>query len=236
MIHRLSEQSDTFRDTAMTAKCATVHIDGAARGNPGPAAYAFTLQLPGEPALEEAQPIGIATNNVAEYTALVRALEAAKDRGIQHLEVFSDSELLVKQMTGEYRVKHPDLQVLYQRANELRRHFADLTLRHVRRSHNSRADFLCNEALDGRPVGAGLVADSSTNSPRVSVPSSSHGSGNSSRVKSASARDSLRDDALAYLKACASSWATQGVAALPVEAVWEHLWQLLEEHGVLKRK
>lgn len=221
----------------MNATPATVHIDGAARGNPGPAAYAFTLERPGEPVLEEAQAIGTATNNVAEYTALVRALEAAIARGIPQLEVYSDSELLVKQMNGEYRVKHPDLQELYRRASDLRRHFAKLTLNHVRRGNNTRADFLCNEALDGRPVVAGQPASAGTDT--VGNPGKSAGNASGklpSRPKQAIATAALREDALAYLAACANGWATHGVAAMPVEEVWQHLWELLDEHGALKRK
>ncbi|MBX9622492.1 MAG: ribonuclease HI family protein, partial [Gemmataceae bacterium] len=129
---------------------ATMHIDGAARGNPGPAAYAVVLARPGEPAVEEAETIGTATNNVAEYTALVRGLELAAEHGVKALAVFSDSELLVKQMAGEYRVKHPDLLPLYQEAVRLRRGFDAVTITHVRRAQNARADALCNEALDGK--------------------------------------------------------------------------------------
>src|SRR5439155_2786026 len=124
-------------------------IDGAARGNPGPAAYAVVIARPGLPPVEEAETIGKATNNVAEYTALVRGLELAAELGLKRLAVFSDSELLVKQMNGEYRVKHPDLLPLYDDANRLRRVFDAVTITHVRRAQNARADALCNEALDG---------------------------------------------------------------------------------------
>ena len=98
---------------------ATMHIDGAARGNPGPAAYAVVLARPGQPVVEEADTIGTATNNVAEYTALVEGLALAAELGVKRLAVFSDSELMVKQMNGEYRVKNPDLLPLYQEAKRL---------------------------------------------------------------------------------------------------------------------
>jgi ribonuclease HI len=132
----------------MSDQPATVHIDGAARGNPGPAAYAMVLRRPGEPVIEEAETMGTATNNVAEYTALIRALERACELGIRTLAVFSDSELIVKQMNGEYRVKNADLQDLYREAQALRKRFERVTLTHVRRAQNADADRLCNEALD----------------------------------------------------------------------------------------
>src|SRR5215218_2452867 len=118
----------------------TMHIDGAARGNPGPAAYAVVIARPGLPPVEEAETLGTATNNVAEYTALVKGLERAADLGLRRLAVFSDSELLVKQMNGEYRVKHPDLLPLYEDAKELAKAFDALTIAHVRRGQNARAD------------------------------------------------------------------------------------------------
>src|SRR5437870_5310540 len=89
-----------------------IHIDGAARGNPGPAAYAFVIEQPGAPTIEEAGRLGSATNNIAEYTALVKVLERLAALPAQRLRIYSDSELLVKQMTGEYRVKNEDLKAL----------------------------------------------------------------------------------------------------------------------------
>src|SRR5262249_746976 len=130
---------------------AKMYIDGAARGNPGPAAYAVVLTRPGEPVIEEAATIGTATNNVAEYTALVEGLELAAEFGVRKLAVFSDSELLVKQMNGEYRVKNPDLLELYQEAKRLAAGFEKITIAHVRREQNARADQIGNDALDGKP-------------------------------------------------------------------------------------
>lgn len=130
---------------------AKIHIDGGSRGNPGPASYAFVLRRPGEEEIEECDRLGSATNNIAEYTALVRALQMAHELGLQHVAIFSDSELLVKQMNGEYRVKNADLRELYEEATELRSKFAKVTLTHVRREYNKDADRLCNEALDGNP-------------------------------------------------------------------------------------
>ena len=112
-----------FTGAAMNpADVLTIHTDGAARGNPGPAAYAVVITRPGQPPVEEAATLGSATNNVAEYTALVRGLERAADLGLKRLAVFSDSELLVKQMYGEYKVKNPDLKELHGAARDLLKH------------------------------------------------------------------------------------------------------------------
>lgn len=128
---------------------ATINTDGAARGNPGPSAFAYVIARDGQPPLEAKGCLGTATNNQAEYEALVRALEHATRLGVRSAVVQSDSELLVRQMNGEYRVKDPTLRDLYEQASALRRQFDSLTLRHVRREANRRADELCNEALDG---------------------------------------------------------------------------------------
>jgi ribonuclease HI len=127
----------------------TIHTDGAARGNPGPAAFAFVITRDGEPDIEEHGCLGNTTNNVAEYTALVRALARAVEVGAERAVVYSDSELMVKQMNGEYRVKNADLKDLYLQAKGLTSRFASVTIRHVRREQNGRADQLCNRALDG---------------------------------------------------------------------------------------
>jgi len=94
----------------------TIHTDGGARGNPGPAAYAFVISRPGQPDVEESGVLGNSTNNVAEYTALVKALERARALGARRVLVQSDSELMVKQMTGEYKVKNEGLRPLYEEA------------------------------------------------------------------------------------------------------------------------
>lgn len=129
---------------------ATIHVNGASRGNPGPAAFAFVIARLGQHPVEKAETLGIATNNVAEYTALIRGLEAAADLGLMHLTVYSDSELVVRQMTGEYRVKHPDLRPLYLEAQARLKEFSSVTIIHIPREANTRADALCNEVLDAR--------------------------------------------------------------------------------------
>ena len=133
---------------------ARIHVDGASRGNPGPAAFAFVIVPSSGPTVERAEVLSPTTNNVAEYTALVAALKAAHDLDLTHLTIFSDSELMVKQIGGQYQVKNADLRPLYDEAKGLIRHFANVTLSHVRREGNKRADELCNIALDA----AGSVA------------------------------------------------------------------------------
>ncbi len=126
----------------------TIHTDGAARGNPGPAAFAYVIRRNGHPDIEEHGCLGSATNNVAEYIALVRALTHAAQLGAETVLLHSDSELMVKQMNGEYRVKNVDLKRHYEDAKRAAAGIKSLTIRHVRREENSRADELCNQALD----------------------------------------------------------------------------------------
>jgi len=128
---------------------ARLFTDGGSRGNPGPAAYAFVLEAADGTVLDaRGEAIGVATNNVAEYAALVAGLERAADLGVDELEVVSDSELLVKQMRGEYRVKNRALQDLFLDASRLARKIQRVTYTAVRREHNELADSLVNEALD----------------------------------------------------------------------------------------
>ncbi len=130
----------------MKAKLST---DGGARGNPGPAAYGYVLEAEDGTVLDaRGETIGVATNNVAEYRALIAGLEKAVDLGIDELEVVSDSELLVKQMQGEYRVKNEALRELNDEANFLERKLGRVRYKAVRREHNELADKLVNEALD----------------------------------------------------------------------------------------
>jgi probable phosphoglycerate mutase len=129
---------------------ARLFTDGGARGNPGPAAYAYVIEAEDDTVLaSEGLTIGVATNNVAEYRALVAGLERAAEIGIDELEVVSDSELLVKQMRGEYRVKNEALQALNRQAAALATRFRRVAYTAVRREHNELADRLVNEALDG---------------------------------------------------------------------------------------
>lgn len=128
---------------------ATLYTDGGARGNPGPAAYAYVLEAADGTVLDaRGEAIGVATNNVAEYRALVAGLERAAQAGVSELEVVSDSELVVKQMQGAYRVKNKALQQLFLEASRLARQIGKVRYRAVRREHNELADRLVNEALD----------------------------------------------------------------------------------------
>jgi ribonuclease HI len=128
---------------------AKLFTDGGSRGNPGPAAYAFVLEAEDGTVLDaRGEAIGVATNNVAEYAALVAGLARAVEVGVDELEVISDSELLVKQMRGEYRVKNKALQDLFLDASGHARKLRRVTYTAVRREHNELADSLVNEALD----------------------------------------------------------------------------------------
>ncbi len=210
---------------------ATMHIDGASRGNPGPAAYAVVLARPGLPVVEEADTIGTASNNVAEYTALVEGLTLAAELGVTALAVFSDSELMVKQMNGEYKVKNEDLRPLYEEARALRERFAKVTLAHVRREQNKRADQIGNDALDGKPRkrGAPPIVEPLAASPEAPARALA-------KPKASVTDAAVRADALQCLADAARHWAANGTAGLPPDAVWEQLWSLLDEAGLLKKK
>ncbi|HEY7345323.1 MAG TPA: ribonuclease HI family protein [Gaiella sp.] len=133
----------------LAAVKARLWTDGGARGNPGPAAFAYVLEAEDGTVLDaRGEAIGVATNNVAEYSALVAGLARAVAAGVSELEVRSDSELMVKQMRGEYRVKNRDLQSLFLDASRAARRIGRITYTHVRREHNELADRLVNEALD----------------------------------------------------------------------------------------
>ena len=184
----------------MPAETWTLRVDGASRGNPGAAAYALVIERPGQPVYEEADRLGLTTNNVAEYTALLRALERAAQFGGRRLEVFSDSELLVKQMNGEYRVKNADLKELHALASERLKQFDRVSIRHVRRDQNARADALCNRALDGRPL------------PPADAPPR---------------RSDAREQVLACLRRAASEWANGDASQPTPESVCDEILRLL---------
>ena len=131
---------------------ARLYTDGGARGNPGPAAYAYVLEADNGTVLAaHGEAIGVATNNVAEYRALVEGLRKAVDAGVDELEVVSDSELVIKQMRGDYRIKNRALQELSLEAARLARGLRSISYTAVRREENELADRLVNEALDASP-------------------------------------------------------------------------------------
>jgi ribonuclease HI len=126
-----------------------VNVDGGARGNPGPAAIAAVARSPDGDLLEERRErIGVATNNVAEYRALLLGIELADAHGANELELVGDSELIVRQVSGEYRVKDAVLRELNDRVQAALRRFDRWSIRHVRRDENADADALVNAALD----------------------------------------------------------------------------------------
>jgi ribonuclease HI len=137
-------------DDAKTVSTVVVHVDGGARGNPGPAAVGVVVSAPGGEILDEfAERIGVATNNVAEYKALLRGIERAAALGATDVEFVNDSELVAKQVNGVYKVKHPAMKPLYEEARAALGGFARWGIRSVPRAQNARADALVNEALDG---------------------------------------------------------------------------------------
>ncbi len=198
-----------------TVRDLTINIDGAARGNPGPAAFAYVIAHDGQPVLEDAGRLGTATNNVAEYTALVRALERAATLKADRLLVRSDSELLVKQMNGEYKVKNASLRDLYEQARALCAGFASVTLEHVRREHNKRADQLCNAVLDGKHIGDELPEKTAKPTPRREL------------------HEPLRAALQTFLRGAAKAWARGNPDDPDPYAMTDRLWELLAEHGVV---
>jgi ribonuclease HI len=192
-----------------------VHIDGAARGNPGPGAFAFIIQKNGSRPIEENGLLGITTNNLAEYSALVRALERAFQGGAKRLIIHSDSELLVKQMNGEYRVKNADLREMYDRAKELINQFSHVQIRHIRREQNSRADELCNQALDNsRQIEKSVLQKIPTKTDKVPI------------------RDEIRQRAVQCLRSAAERWAEGDNQAPSPEKVWDEICEMLKEFRI----
>jgi ribonuclease HI len=126
-----------------------VHVDGGARGNPGPAAAAAVVSTPDGDVLDEAHELlGIVTNNVAEYRGLLLGLRRARELGADEVEVVNDSELVAKQINGQYKVKHPDMKPLYAEARKALEGFDRWRVRSVPRAQNAAADALVNQALD----------------------------------------------------------------------------------------
>jgi len=197
----------------------TIHTDGASRGNPGEAACAYVISRSGHPVIEVAERLGLMTNNQAEYTALVRALEHALELGPAHnLRVHSDSELMVKQMKGEYRVKNEELRELYDEARGLVRQFqGTVTFQHVRRGQNSQPDALCNEVLDGKRPSSRNKKNPEEVPPEAPAPDGP-------------VRPGVRDLAVARLRLAARDW-SDGNPLAPDE-VWDDLVRILELHGV----
>ena len=126
----------------------TIYTDGGARGNPGPAAIGVVIKNDGKTVISFGRKIGTATNNVAEYAALIRALQEARALGCDRIHVVTDSELMARQLNGQYRVKTPHIFDLYRRATVLLAQFKSATVTHVRRDQNKHADRLSNLGAD----------------------------------------------------------------------------------------
>jgi ribonuclease HI len=145
-----------------------VECDGASRGNPGPAAVGVRItDTNGEVLAEIAEGIGVATNNVAEYTAAIRGLERARELGAQEVLVRSDSRLLVEQLSGRFKVKNPTLQRLHAEASSLAAGFARIRYEHVPRERNTEADRLANQGVDEWLAGEGARWSRPAPSPRL---------------------------------------------------------------------
>ena len=128
-----------------------VHVDGGARGNPGPAAAGAVISTPaGEVLTDAAEAIGVATNNVAEYRGLLLGLQRARELGASEVDVVNDSELVAKQVNGVYKVKHPDMKPLHAAAMKALEGFDRWSMRSVPRAQNADADALVNQALDAQ--------------------------------------------------------------------------------------
>ena len=155
----MTQSSLPFADDAGTHRVdeLTLYCDGGSRGNPGPAAFGAYITLADGQAVEVKGFLAHSTNNVAEYNGLLAALRWAVKYGIRTLHVRADSELLVKQMKGIYRVKNPGLLPLYEDAKRLAREVGTVTFEHVRREFNKDADRLCNEAMDEAERESGLT-------------------------------------------------------------------------------
>lgn len=163
-----AELNKAHTPTAATAAY-RANIDGGSRGNPGPASYGVVIRDPrGQVVAKLKKYIGRTTNNVAEYYGLIAALDYAQQHAIRALRIESDSELLVRQMLGQYKVKSPELRPLYERAHKMAQTFDTFKIDHVYREQNAEADALANEALDetsGRPTAPKLDATSSKPQP-----------------------------------------------------------------------
>ena len=149
MALRSSNPGSLFSAPKSAPAAHTAHVDGGARGNPGPAGYGVAINdASGRPVAELSEYLGHHTNNYAEYQGLLAALRYAAENQIKALKVISDSELMVRQMKGIYKVRHPELRKLHDQAQQLVRRLEHFEIRHALREHNQTADRLANEAMD----------------------------------------------------------------------------------------
>jgi ribonuclease HI len=200
----------------------TIHTDGGARGNPGPAAFAYVLERPGQDDIEEKGLLGVSTNNIAEYTALVKALEHAKNLGGRRVLVHSDSELMVKQMNGDYKVKNENLLPLYEAARKLVRAFDDVEIRHIYRDKNKRADRLYNEALDD-PASCTIL----DLEPGIRKPPPPKPAAKPVPRPAPAATDAATPQALAILRDALRAWADGDDDPPTPQQIWDRLRKLM---------
>jgi ribonuclease HI len=173
----VSRGASLFADAPPEAKPTSpawrVNVDGGSRGNPGPASYGVVIRDPkGEVVAKLKKYIGRMTNNVAEYYGLIAALDYAQSHNVRALRIEADSELMVKQMRGAYKVKSADLKPLYERAHKMAQSFESFAISHVYREQNAEADALANEAMDdaeGRKPRPASPASPTTATPRDAV-------------------------------------------------------------------
>ena len=186
--HFAARGAGLFGEQELEAKPAAppawrANIDGGSRGNPGPAAYGVVIRNPrGEIVARLKKYIGRTTNNVAEYYGLIAALDYAQSNNVRALHIESDSELLVKQMRGQYKVKSADLQPLFERAKKMSQALAAFRINHVYREQNREADALANEAMD-EVSGAPRAESGKAKFEKGNSPSSSASSNSAIRVK-----------------------------------------------------
>jgi ribonuclease HI len=219
--HRISISPSANQDAGMSKPLTlTIHIDGAARGNPGPAAFAYVIYHEGEPLLDGNGVLGKTTNNVAEYTALIEALKKAAELKATAVRIRSDSELLVRQMKGEYRVKNANLVPLHQEAGRLARQFESVSYEYVPREENREADRLCNEALDGSAKG---TAPARRSRPHAAAATSLD-------------RQSILAEAEKLLRDAARAWAETGLENPTPHQVFQQIIRHLERNGLLSTK
>ncbi len=210
----------------------TIHTDGGSRGNPGPAAFAYTIERLGAATIEEKGYLGDTTNNIAEYAALVKALQHAVELGAQAVVVNSDSDLMVQQMNGKYKVKNPGILPLFREARRVADAIGNVKIRHIYREHNSRADRLCNEALDDRhrlPIIDPLSQTSAKAVKPVVIPKPAEKPAPTRIVRQP---DSLRESAVAALRNAAVAWADGEDDAPTPDEVWDQLRALIRAQGV----
>jgi ribonuclease HI len=223
----------------------TINIDGGSRGNPGLAAFGYVIAHDGETVLDGNGTLPHATNNVAEYTALIRALEKAAELNAATVEIRSDSELLVRQMNGQYKVKNAGLLPLFEEAQDLRKGFKRVSFTHIPREQNREADRLCNEAMDGKIIGAGQGSKTKPAAPKPSRPARHALSRDAESSERSGFRPSDQDALLLWrstlgeaerlIRDAQFQWVDEGSETPTPRDVMQAIAQLLESRGFIRK-